>query len=162
MYIKYLCMNIIIDSEGLKTVCFTSTTTMSHIIFIIDIIGAIVAVIDNYLCNQCLSPLMLWVRISIRARCTTLCDKVCQWLATDQWFSSGPYFPREIEQQQIKGTMGLLSFSIGKLYQVHLVMDCNQNHKIGTVYFSEDINQTTTQSWPWQPLVQTFCLLDGA
>jgi hypothetical protein len=27
--------------------------------------------IYNYLCNQCLSPLM-WVRISIRARCTTL------------------------------------------------------------------------------------------
>ena len=41
----------------------------------------------NYLCNQCLSPLMLWV--SIRARCTTLCDKVCQWLATGQWFSPG-------------------------------------------------------------------------
>ena len=31
--------------------------------------------IYNYLCNQCLSPLMLWVQISIRARCTTLCDK---------------------------------------------------------------------------------------
>jgi len=29
--------------------------------------------IYNYLCNQCLSPVMLWVRISIRARCTTLC-----------------------------------------------------------------------------------------
>jgi hypothetical protein len=26
---------------------------------------------------------------SIRARCTTLCDKVCQWLATGWWFSSG-------------------------------------------------------------------------
>ena len=26
--------------------------------------------------NQCLSPLMLWGRISIMARCTTLCDKV--------------------------------------------------------------------------------------
>ena len=25
---------------------------------------------NNYLCNQCLSPLMLRVRISIRARCT--------------------------------------------------------------------------------------------
>ena len=37
--------------------------------------------------NQCLSPLMLWVWISIRARCTTLCDKVCQWLATGRWFS---------------------------------------------------------------------------
>jgi hypothetical protein len=32
--------------------------------------------IYNYLCNQCLSILMFWVRISIRARCTTLCDKV--------------------------------------------------------------------------------------
>jgi hypothetical protein len=30
---------------------------------------------------------MLWVRISIRARSTTLCDKVCQWLATGRWFS---------------------------------------------------------------------------
>jgi hypothetical protein len=44
--------------------------------------------IRDYLCNQCLSPLMLWVRILIRARCTTLCDKVCQWLATCWWFSS--------------------------------------------------------------------------
>jgi hypothetical protein len=34
-------------------------------------------------------PLMLWVRISTRARCTTLCDKVCYWLATDRWFSPG-------------------------------------------------------------------------
>ena len=31
----------------------------------------------------------VWVRISIRARCTTLCDKVCQWLATGRWFSPG-------------------------------------------------------------------------
>jgi hypothetical protein len=36
------------------------------------------------------SWLMLWVRISISARCTTLCDKVCQWLATGRWFSPGP------------------------------------------------------------------------
>ena len=46
--------------------------------------------IYNYLCNQCPSPLMLWIRISIRASCTTLCDKVYQWLATGQWFSPGP------------------------------------------------------------------------
>ena len=37
--------------------------------------------------SQCLSPLMLWVRISIRARCTTLCGNVCKWLATCRWFS---------------------------------------------------------------------------
>ena len=45
--------------------------------------------IYNYLCNQCLSPLMFWVRISIRTRYTTLCDKVCQWLVTGLWFSPG-------------------------------------------------------------------------
>ena len=56
-------------------------------------LGAVVIVIwtwiYNYLYNQCLSPLTLWVRISIRARCTTLCDKLCQLLATGLWFSPG-------------------------------------------------------------------------
>jgi hypothetical protein len=43
-----------------------------------------------YLCNQCLSPLMVWVWILIRVRCSTLYDKVCQWLATGRWFTPGP------------------------------------------------------------------------
>jgi hypothetical protein len=30
---------------------------------------------------------MLWVQIPLRVRYTTLCDKVCQLLATGQWFS---------------------------------------------------------------------------
>ena len=42
--------------------------------------------IYNYLCNQCLSPLMLWVRTPFD---TTFCDKVCQWPATGRWFSLG-------------------------------------------------------------------------
>jgi hypothetical protein len=33
---------------------------------------------------------LTWVRISIRVRCTTLCDRVCQWLAIGWWFSLGP------------------------------------------------------------------------
>ena len=43
------------------------------------------------LCNRCLSPLTLWVRIPLRRGVldTTLCDKVCQWLATYRWFSPG-------------------------------------------------------------------------
>ena len=47
--------------------------------------------IYNYLCNQCLSPLTLWVRILLRQGVldTTLCDKVCQWLAAGLWFSPG-------------------------------------------------------------------------
>ena len=43
--------------------------------------------IYNYICNLCLSPLMLWVRILLMARCTASCDKVCQWLATGRLFS---------------------------------------------------------------------------
>ena len=47
--------------------------------------------IYNYLCNQCLSPLTLWVRILLRRGVidTTLRDKVCQCLATGQCFSPG-------------------------------------------------------------------------
>ena len=39
--------------------------------------------IYNYLCNHCLSPLTLQVRIPLRRGVldTTLCDIVCQWLA---------------------------------------------------------------------------------
>jgi hypothetical protein len=36
--------------------------------------------IYNYQCNRCLSSHMLWVRLPLRVRCTTLFDKVCQWL----------------------------------------------------------------------------------
>ena len=46
--------------------------------------------IYKYPCSQCLSPLMLWVRLPLRAMYTTLCDKVCQWLLIDRWFFPGP------------------------------------------------------------------------
>ena len=44
--------------------------------------------IYNYLCNQYLSPLTLWVLISFRRY--KICDKVCQWLVTGRWFSPVP------------------------------------------------------------------------
>ena len=47
--------------------------------------------IYNYLCNQCLSPLKLWVwtRSWRGVLDTTLCNKVCQWLVTGRWFFPG-------------------------------------------------------------------------
>jgi hypothetical protein len=42
--------------------------------------------IYNYLCNQCLSPLKLWVRTPFMARCTRY--KI-MWLARGRWFSPG-------------------------------------------------------------------------
>ena len=40
---------------------------------------------------QRLSPLRLWVQFLLKRDVldTTLCDKVCQWLAAGQWFSLG-------------------------------------------------------------------------
>jgi hypothetical protein len=46
--------------------------------------------LSNYLCNQCISQLMLWVRTMWGILDTKLCDKVCPWLATGQWFSLDP------------------------------------------------------------------------
>jgi hypothetical protein len=45
--------------------------------------------IYNYLCNQYISPLMLWVRIPLRRAVldTTLYDKICQWLVAGRWLS---------------------------------------------------------------------------
>ena len=45
--------------------------------------------IYNYLCNHCLSPLILWFRISIWQGVldASLCDNICQWIETGRWFS---------------------------------------------------------------------------
>ena len=53
--------------------------------------GNFVITLLYYLCNQCLSPLTLWVRTPFMRGVldTTLCDKVYQWLATGRWFSPG-------------------------------------------------------------------------
>ena len=47
--------------------------------------------IYNCLCNQCLSPLTLWVQIALRRGVldAILCDNVSQCLAAGRWFSPG-------------------------------------------------------------------------
>jgi hypothetical protein len=43
------------------------------------------------LCNRCLSPLKLWVRILLRRGVLDIafCEQACQWLTTGRWFYSG-------------------------------------------------------------------------
>ena len=50
-----------------------------------------VVVVQLPICNQCLSPLTLGVRIPLSRGVidTTLCDKVCQWLVVGRWFYLG-------------------------------------------------------------------------
>jgi hypothetical protein len=56
--------------------------------------------IYSYLCNQCPSPLMLRIRIPIRVRCTTLCDKSLS-LTSDSrsvvFFPGPPVFSTETD-----------------------------------------------------------------
>ena len=54
-----------------------------------------------YICNQCLSPLTLWVRTSFRwgAFDTTLCDKVCQWRDRSVVFSG--FLHQKTDRQDI-------------------------------------------------------------
>ena len=80
--------------------------------------GAVVW-IDYYLCNQCLSRLMLWFRISIRARCNTLCDKVCQLLVTDRWFSPGPPVSSTNKTDRHDITEILLKFALNTIKQTY-------------------------------------------
>jgi hypothetical protein len=74
---------------------------------------------------------MLWVRISNRARCTSLCDKVCHLLATGQWFSPGPpvsstnktdrYDITEILLKVVLNTIKQTNYSITILCTWHIV-----------------------------------------
>ena len=53
--------------------------------------GAVMVVIVEGLDLQLplLPPLTLRVQIQLMARCTSLCDQVCQWLVAGLWFSQG-------------------------------------------------------------------------
>ena len=71
-----------------------------------------------YLCNQCLSPLMLWAQISIRARCTTLCE-VCQWITTGLWFSPSPPVSSTNETDRHDITEILLKVALNTINQTN-------------------------------------------
>jgi hypothetical protein len=87
--------------------------------------------IYNYLCNQCLSLLMLWVRISSRASSTTLCDKVCQWLATGRWFYRGPpvFSTNKTDRHDI--TVILLKVALKTIKQINIQTSGREWYIIG-------------------------------
>ena len=72
-----------IGSVGIPLNC--STVKLGGVVVVMIIYGSW---IYNYLSSQCLSPLTLWVRILLMARCHRYnIDKVSQWLTAGQWFS---------------------------------------------------------------------------
>ena len=78
------------------------------------------SLIYNYLCNRWLSPLMLSVRLPPSARCATLYDKVCQWLAAGRWFSPGPLvsFTNKTDRHEIPDILLKMALSTIKAKQI--------------------------------------------
>ena len=130
--------------------------------------------IYNYLCNQCLS-LTLWVWIPFRQSVldATLCDKVCQWLATGQLFSQGTLFLVSFTNKtDHHDTIEiLLRVALSTINQTHL--NYALWHFQGLLTSSKGIqydpwytdlwsfSKTTTRQWPlffiWHwPLVQVI------
>ena len=73
--------------------------------------------LDYHTIVACLS---LWVRISHRQRGvldTTLCDKVCQWLATGWWFSPGTPVSSTNKTDRHNITEILLKVALGTINQ---------------------------------------------
>jgi hypothetical protein len=67
--------------------------------------------------------LMLWVRILFRARCTTLCDKVCLWLAAGRWFSPGPpVSSNKTDRHDITAILLKVALSTTKQTNKHMFM----------------------------------------
>jgi hypothetical protein len=54
-------------------------------------------------------------RISIRARYTTLCDKVCHWLVTGRWFSLGPLVSSTYKTDRYNITEILLTVALNTI-----------------------------------------------
>ena len=78
------------------------------------------------LCNQCLSPLALWVwnLLGRGVLDTRLCDKVCQWLALGQWFSSGTMVSSTNKTDCHVITEILLKVALNTITQISNPKDC--------------------------------------
>ena len=76
--------------------------------------------INNYLCNRYLSPLMLWIRHPPRARCTTLLDKVCDWLV------AGPLVSSTNKTDRHEKTEILLKVALSTIKPTNQLIQCTR------------------------------------
>jgi hypothetical protein len=116
--------------------------------------------IYNYLCNQCLSPLKIWVRTLLR-RCvldTTLCDKVCQLVATGQWFFPGTPVSstnktncHDITEILLKVALNIINQPTNRTALVHemvnynVYISCYENYKMYITFWGFFFVQTLWQ-----------------
>jgi hypothetical protein len=104
---------------------------------------------------------MLWVRISIRARCTTLCDKERQWLVTGRWFSLGPSVSSTNKTDRHDITEILLKVALNTIKQTNISNNSNLSNLdlLGTAFvFGIDRCLIYTYFVYWDFLIQDSIL----
>ena len=100
--------------------------------------------IYNYPCNQCmcLSPLMLrvWILPRRGALDTTLCDNVCQWLVTGQWFSLSTLVSSTNKTDRHNITAVLLKMVLNTInLTLHYIVRHN-THILRKIYIEDNID----------------------
>ena len=90
-------------------------------------------------------PLMLWVWIPPRRDVldTTLCDKVCKWLATGQWFSLGtPVSSTNITENIVESGVKHLNPSISTkiAHKSFMTVKPGAHQWIGNIHYRHDLS----------------------
>ena len=95
---------------------------------------------------------MLWVRISMRAKWPTLYDKVCQWLTTGRWFSSGPPVSSTNKTDCYNVTEILLKVVLDIIKQTRNNMNVSEQGRLSNFTFMHQLNFIGfRQSWKFPP-----------
>jgi hypothetical protein len=110
--------------------------------------------IYNYLCNQCLSPPKMWFRIPLRRGVlnTTLCDKVCHWLAAGRWFSPGTHISSTNKTEHHNITEILLkvvntiTLSLNLMVTISHLYTAGNQHKQNS-WFCKEICEDNFRFW---------------
>ena len=78
--------------------------------------------IYNYLCNRCISPLILQIQIQLRRGVLdTTCDKVCQSLAAGLWVFPLLWFPPQCNWNIVESGLKHWNFEWGKFCLIYLL-----------------------------------------
>jgi hypothetical protein len=96
---------------------------------------------------------IIWnVCLFVRTRCTTLCDKVCQWIATGRWFSPGP--PVSFTNKTDHDITDTLFHSLQNLQQkLHCLLVCLK-------VFNATFNNVSVISWSVLLVKEVYFVID--
>ena len=136
--------------------------------------------IYNYLCNQCLSPVRLWIWIPLRwgVLDTTLCDKDCQWFSPVS--STNKTDHHDITEILLKVALNTINLThnmrnliilkimvsfkpnllffkwLGTFVERHIFFSFKCRRKMFTLFMQTKLLELTNQKYSWKLDVITY------